>query len=81
VAGGETCWLAYARHVIETAREKGKPITVAADQIRGELTANYPTPAQRPLNSRLDTRKLREAFQLTLPRWQSGVDRMLQEIL
>jgi dTDP-4-dehydrorhamnose reductase len=67
--------------VIETAREKGKPITVAADQIRGELTANYPTPAQRPLNSRLDTRKLREAFQLTLPRWQSGVDRMLQEIL
>ena len=81
VASGETNWLAYARHVIETARSQGKPITVSADHIRGQLTANYPTSAQRPLNSRLDTYKLRTSFGLALPFWQTGVDRMLQEIL
>jgi dTDP-4-dehydrorhamnose reductase len=43
-------------------------------------TASYPTPAQRPLNSRLNTTKLQEAFGLTLPHWQSGVARMLTEI-
>ncbi|HEY9192348.1 MAG TPA: sugar nucleotide-binding protein, partial [Methyloversatilis sp.] len=37
--------------------------------------------AVRPLNSRLDTRRLREAFGLVLPDWQQGVDRMLAEIL
>ena len=40
-----------------------------------------PTPAQRPANSRLDTRKLRHAFGLVLPAWQQGVERMLDEIL
>jgi len=81
VAAGETNWQAYARHVIETARQQGKPITVSVGHVRGQLTANYPTPAQRPLNSRLDTHKLRSTFGLTLPHWQTGVDRMLQEIL
>ena len=38
-------------------------------------------PAARPLNSRLDTRKLREAFGVHLPDWESGVRRMLTEIL
>ena len=44
-------------------------------------TSAYPTPAQRPLNSRLDTTRLREAFGLHLPPWQSGVERMLTEFL
>jgi dTDP-4-dehydrorhamnose reductase len=43
-------------------------------------TASYPTPAQRPLNSRLNTAKLQSAFGLTLPHWQQGVARMLTEI-
>jgi dTDP-4-dehydrorhamnose reductase len=81
VAAGQTTWLDYARHVIETARAAGKPITVAAEQIAPVLTANYPTPAKRPLNSRLDTDKLQRSFGLHLPHWQVGVDRMLQEIL
>lgn len=81
VAGGQTNWLAYARHVIKAARARGLPITVAADQIRGQSSANYPTPAKRPLNSRLDTHKLRGTFSLALPHWETGVDRMLQEIL
>jgi len=41
----------------------------------------FPTVAKRPLNSRLDTTCLRDSFGLTLPHWQSGVRRMLAEIL
>ena len=44
-------------------------------------TSAYPTPARRPLNSRLDTRKLQTTFGLTLPPWQAGVARMLAETL
>jgi dTDP-4-dehydrorhamnose reductase len=79
VAGGETNWFEYARFVIEWARANGLPIKVAADAIKPVPTSGYPTPAKRPLNSRLDTRKLREAFNITLPHWQSGVKRMLME--
>jgi dTDP-4-dehydrorhamnose reductase len=81
VAGGETDWHAYAQHVIEFARAQGKPIKVAADQILPIPTSDYPTPATRPLNSRLSTAKLQAAFGLVLPPWQQGVDRMLTEIL
>lgn len=80
VASGETSWHDYARFVIEWARANGQPIKVAADAIKPIETTAYPTPARRPLNSRLDTSKLRQAFGLTLPHWQAGVQRMLIEI-
>jgi len=44
-------------------------------------TSAFPTPARRPHNSRLSTRKLQDTFGLHLPHWQSGVRRLLQEIL
>ena len=81
VAAGETSWHGYATHVIERARAAGHAIKVAPDAILPIPTTDYPTPATRPLNSRLDTRRLREAFGLVLPPWQQGVDRMLAEIL
>jgi dTDP-4-dehydrorhamnose reductase len=80
VAAGETNWHAYARFVIEWARSRGLPVKVAADAVRAVPTTEYPTPARRPLNSRLDTRKLRETFQLSLPDWRVGVQRMLEEV-
>jgi dTDP-4-dehydrorhamnose reductase len=79
VAGGETNWFDYARFVIEWARTHGLPIKVAPDAVTRVPTSGYPTPAQRPLNSRLDTRKLCRAFDLALPHWQAGVERMLKE--
>jgi dTDP-4-dehydrorhamnose reductase len=79
VAAGETNWFDYARFVIEWARANGLPIKVAADAVKPVPTSGYPTPAKRPLNSRLDTRKLRNSFDLTLPHWQAGVERMLRE--
>ena len=81
VAQGETSWHGYACHVIEAARAAGQPIKVMRDRIEPVPTTAFPTPAERPKNSRLDTRKLRETFDLSLPQWQTGVDRMLAEIL
>jgi dTDP-4-dehydrorhamnose reductase len=81
VASGETSWFEYARHVIEWARERGHPIQVASDAIRAVPTSAYPTAAQRPLNSRLSTAKLRDTFDLHPPAWQQGVERMLAEVL
>ena len=84
VAAGETNWHGYARHVIEWARanaKQGHAVKVAADRIHAIPTSAYPTPARRPLNSRLDTTKLRSTFGLVLPPWQQGVDRMLAEVL
>jgi dTDP-4-dehydrorhamnose reductase len=81
VAGGETSWHDYARFVIEFARERGKIVKVTPDQILPIPTSDYPTPARRPLNSRLSTAKLQHRFGLRLPQWQQGVERMLNEIL
>nr|WP_315199910.1 dTDP-4-dehydrorhamnose reductase [uncultured Aquabacterium sp.] len=81
VASGQTSWHAYASFVIEWARAAGEPIRVASDAVRALGTIDYPTPARRPLNSRLCTDKLQQVFGLTLPPWQQGVSRMLTEIL
>ena len=80
VAAGETNWHGYARFVLKTAQNLGWALKANPDQVTATSTASYPTPAQRPLNSRLNTTKLQEAFGLTLPHWQNGVARMLTEI-
>lgn len=81
VAAGETSWHRYATHVIEFARAAGQPIKVSPQAIEPVPTTAFPTPARRPLNSRLDTARLRSAFGVTLPRWEAGVERMLGEVL
>lgn len=81
VAAGETTWCDYARHVLAVARARGVALKAGPEQVHPVPTSDYPTPARRPLNSRLDTRKLRDTFGLTLPAWQQGVDRMLAEHL
>jgi dTDP-4-dehydrorhamnose reductase len=80
VAGGETSWHGYARFVLETAQGLGWNLKAGPAQVGATSTASYPTPAQRPLNSRLNTSKLQQAFGLHLPQWQQGVARMLIEI-
>lgn len=81
VAAGETSWYDYARFVLQHARQKGVALKAGPDQVRAIPTSSYPTPASRPLNSRLDTAKLRGTFGLHLPHWQTSVARMLDEIL
>jgi dTDP-4-dehydrorhamnose reductase len=77
-ASGETSWYEYARYVIDVAREMGRELQVS--QINPIPSSEYPTPAQRPLNSRLNCDKLRSTFGLNLPHWKLGINRMLQEI-
>jgi dTDP-4-dehydrorhamnose reductase len=80
VAAGETSWHGYARFVLAQAQALGWTLKAGPTQVMPTTTANYPTPAQRPLNSRLDTSRLQNAFGLVLPPWQVQVNRMLQEI-
>ena len=81
VAAGETSWHAYAKYVIETARDAGVAIKVAPDAILAVPSSEFPTAARRPMNSRLDTTKFTHRFGLNLPHWQVGVKRMLTETL
>lgn len=80
-ASGETTWHSYARFVLEQAAAAGIALKVAPQQVAAIATSAYPTAARRPLNSRLNTAKLQNAFALNLPEWQAGVARMLSETL
>ena len=80
-AAGETNWFSYAKHVIARAQSTQSAIEYVVKDILPIPSSAYPVAAMRPHNSRLDTRKLRTAFDLHLPPWQAGVDRMLAEIL
>ena len=80
-AAGETSWHGFARFVIAQAQRQGVPLRTRPDAIEAIPTSAWPTPAQRPHNSRHDTGKLRQAFDLCLPAWETGVERMLSEIL
>jgi dTDP-4-dehydrorhamnose reductase len=81
VASGETSWHGYASHVITQARCVRPDLALRVNEIAPVPTASFPTPAQRPRNSRLHTGKLQQAFGLVLPPWQAGVNRLLTEIL
>jgi dTDP-4-dehydrorhamnose reductase len=81
LASGETTWHGYASYVIEKANAIKPDLQIKATEVAPVPTSAFPTPAVRPLNSRLCTAKLQQAFGLVLPPWQQGVERMLAEIL
>ena len=78
---GETNWHAYASLISSEAMKLNVKIKCAPDQIHSILTSEYPTSAQRPLNSRLNCEKLKKTFVLELPHWESEVKRVLREII
>jgi len=81
VAAGETNWNECAKYVLAVAAKHPVAEKIIAKEVAPVPTSAFPTPAVRPHNSRLDTTKLRSTFGLTLPHWQTGVARMLTEIL
>lgn len=81
VASGETSWHSYACFVINSALEMGYEFKTTHESLKSVPSTAFPTPAKRPKNSRLNTNKLQANFDLTLPHWQTGVTRMLTEIL
>lgn len=80
VASGATNWHAYACFVLEETRRRGLPLKAGPDAVTPITTADYPTPARRPLNSRLDTSKLRSTFDVTLPDWTVPMRHVVDEI-
>ena len=80
-AAGETTWHAYAQYVLQTAKQFKPDIDYKVKEVAAVPTSEFPTPAQRPLNSRLNCNKLQQALQCQLPDWQKGVDSMLSKIL
>jgi dTDP-4-dehydrorhamnose reductase len=80
-ASGETTWHEYAQFIFEFARNNGTFLKLEPDATIPILSEQFITPARRPLNSRLNCKKLKEQFSLTLPDWRLGVERALFEIL
>ena len=80
-AGGETSWHGFAQHIVAKATAANSPLKVTPERILPITTPEYPTPAARPANSRLDTSKFRGAFGLHLPDWTHGVDQVLDVLL
>ena len=79
-AAGETSWHGFARHVIARAQQHGHPLRVRPGDVAAISTAEYPTAAARPANSRLDSSRFSSTFGLTLPHWTEGADRVLDDL-
>lgn len=71
-ARGETSWAGFAREIFALAGMATRVVPIA--------TADYPTPAKRPRNSRLDCGKLEREFGIALPDWRDGLRRVMAEI-
>jgi len=78
---GETNWHGYASLIVNEAVKLGLKIKCSPKDIHLIPTSEYPTPAKRPLNSRLNTDKLKKTFMLELPYWESEVKKVLREII
>lgn len=72
-------WCEFARTIVELAGQvPGFDLRLTPEAIRPISTAEYPTPARRPANSRLDCSRLESDFGLQMPDWQPYLARMLQ---
>jgi dTDP-4-dehydrorhamnose reductase len=78
-ARGETTWHGYANEVLALARLIDSAIKIKVTEVVPVATSEFLTAARRPLNSRLDTQKLQTVFELTLPNWDHGIERMIRE--
>jgi dTDP-4-dehydrorhamnose reductase len=76
---GETSWLGFAEAIFSKAVKLGTEIKVK--QVKGIPTSEYPTPAKRPLNSRLALNKAEQALGLTMPGWEDVLEHTLTEYL
>jgi dTDP-4-dehydrorhamnose reductase len=77
---GETTWFDYAKFVIGEAMKRGDTFKLTLDNINAIKTEEYPLPAKRPQNSRLNTHHFEETFGVTLPSWESGILAIMDEL-
>jgi dTDP-4-dehydrorhamnose reductase len=74
---GETSWAGFAEEIFAQAAERGLPHA----RVRHITTADYPTLARRPANSRLSGARLRQAYGLAMPDWRDALSRCMDEIV
>ena len=79
-ASGETTWHGLASYVVNGAEAKGMMLKLKAANLHPITTEEYPLPAKRPKNSRLDTSKLTACLGFQMPDWTVHVDRMLDQL-
>ncbi|QDH15149.1 dTDP-4-dehydrorhamnose reductase [Oecophyllibacter saccharovorans] len=77
VGSGEGTWYELAREALEEADRLGQKMP----ELQAIQTADWPTPAKRPADSRLDTAKLARTFGLTLPDWRESTRRTVQSLM
>ena len=75
---GETSWHGLAEAVFAAAAARGAKVPATVTPI---TTAEYPTPARRPANSRLDCGRLAAVFGVRLPEWEASLTRTVHQIL
>ena len=73
---GETDWYQYACFIIDEAMRLGLKTTMTSQDIKAISNDAYPSKAARPINSRLDTTKIKKTFMLELPHWKTEVAAM-----
>ena len=78
---GETNWFEYACFIVDEAIKLGLHSNITSSQIKPIPTSAYPTPAKRPLNSRLCTEKIKKTFMLELPHWEDEVTKVLRDLI
>lgn len=74
-AQGETSWFGFAAAIGEQLRAEGK----ACAELEPIPSSAYPTPAQRPLNSRLDCTRLQQQWHVSQPQWQDALHECLAQ--
>lgn len=78
---GEVSWFDFAKEIFSYARSQGVELQLDEAQFVGIPTTDYPTPAARPANSRLNVDKIEQAFNLVMPSWQSQLYLTMDEFL
>ena len=79
-ASGHTTWHGLASHVVDRAHRNGVKLKTDRDHIKPITTEEYPVPAVRPKNSRLNTNALASPLKLQLPHWTVHVDRTVDQL-
>lgn len=79
--GGSTSWYGFAKFILENAERTNYPLKIQSTALQPIASSDFPLPAKRPFNSRLNTGKLIKTFDLILPSWQTGAARTLTELL
>ena len=80
-AMGAVSWHGLADYVIRRARMNHGQLKLLPENIEPIATQDYPLPAKRPANSRLNTDKLRSALGITFPDWKHHVDLVVDQLL